>query len=244
MSDWIEDVHALADGELTDDKKKETMRLVDENPDAAAEYQWALFFRESLASKCLDHDCEDAWRRSKERLHALDRSSKLDGFVGRYSWAMAASLFIIIAFAGLWNRGIGGRELSGQQVAQLMSSATPLSSNDATAAMEDGLGTEFPVVQRLFDVNAVGVGEVGGSSFIRISLRDSSGPLVLYAIKGEKVIKDLKPVRGRKAFSHGYLDQHPCLSWTHNDISFLMLADREVEELISIAEQLQAGFEQ
>lgn len=242
MSDWIEDVHALADGELPDDKRKETMKIVEENPDAAAEYQWALFFRESLATMCLEHDCDDAWQQSKERLQALDRSSKLDSFVGRYSWAMAASLFVIIAFAGIWNREIGGRELSGQQVAQLMSSATPLSSNDAVAAMEDGLGSEFPVVQRLFEVNAVGAGEVAGSSFIRISLQDSSGPLILFAIQGEKVLKDLKPVRGRKAFSHGKLNNTPCLSWTHNDISFLMIADRKLEELISLAEQLQAGF--
>lgn len=242
MSDWIEDVHALADGELADDKRKETMKIVEENPEAAAEYQWALFFRESLSKKCVQHDCEDAWRQSKERLRAMDRPSKLDSFVGRYSWAMAASLLIVIAFAGIWNRGFGDRELSHQQVAQLMSSATPLSPNDATAAMEDGLGTEFPVVQRLFEVNAVGTGEVGGSTFLRLSLQDSSGPLILYAIRGEKVIKDLKPVRGRNAFSHGKLNNTPCLSWTHDGISFLMLADRKVEELISLAEQLQAGF--
>ena len=244
MNEWNEDVNALADGELDEQKKKETLKLVDENPEAKAEYGWAVFFKSFLREKLPNTHNEEVWSQCKARLSELDRKSTVETFVGKYSVAMTAILLLVIVYAGAVNRAFGAPELSEQQLAGLLSSGVSgaeevAETTDINSVLRESIGTEMPKLESYFRVANVSKGSIEGHPFAQLTLLDAQGPMTLFVIHGVQGIDNLERDRFRKEYSTGKLQGDNCVAWMAPDYTFLLVSDRTRDELFSLADQIQ-----
>ncbi len=248
MSDWIEKVHAHADGELNDIEAAEVQRIMAEDPQAAAEHQWAVYIRETLRSKHVRPDHAEAWAKAKERLDAIDAlegDGKASAFIGRHSWKFAAGLFAVILFAGFLNRGNPGGELSSQDLAGLFSVGSLSQQQDVQGAQDadtyakQNFNAPLPTIDPVIRVHRVGQGTHEGVEFLRVDMSDNSGPMQMFVFKGVTDFDGLEPVPGRGEYVGGMVSGENVVGWSSGDMAYLLMCDRSTEELVSIADQMQ-----
>jgi hypothetical protein len=245
MSDWIEKVHAHADGELSADEKAEVDALLASDARAAAEHQWAVYLKHTLRTKRVEHDYTHAWKRCLERLDAIDAlqaSPKVEAFVGRWSWGFAAALFAVILFAGLLGRGpdrISDRELAGLFMGNPLTSEQDVdSADDADALARRDVGLALPQIEPVVKVTKFGKGTLDGRTFVLLGLEDNTGPLKLFAFQGTDEIEGLEPISGRREFFGGTVNAHSCVGWTADGVTYLVVGDRTSDELVLIADRM------
>jgi anti-sigma factor RsiW len=90
------DLHALADGELDKGEAKLLREALRDDPQAQAEYEVILNFKEMVVQQSVRHEAEDCWKACQVRMNEIDRSRRVESFVGRYAWAMCAVFFVLI----------------------------------------------------------------------------------------------------------------------------------------------------
>src|SRR5438045_8964116 len=61
-----------------------------------------------------------------KRLDEIDRTKRVEGFVGRYAWAIC-SIFICLIFGAAWLNRMGGGGLNASDVAKAASTLAPIS---------------------------------------------------------------------------------------------------------------------
>jgi hypothetical protein len=243
MSDWLEQVHAHADGELSGAEKGEVDALLARDPRAAAEHQWAVYLKGLLFTKHVRPDHTDVWNGAVARLDAIDAlqgSSKVESFVGRFSWGFAAALFAVILFAGFLNRGAG--HVSEQQLAGIFMSSTDDRSVDGAAEAENyvrrGIGAPLPAIAPVVQINKVGRGRSEGREFYTVSLRDNSGVFELFIFHGADGFESLEPIPGRGEFSGGRVNDQACVAWTMGDFTYMLVAPRTIDEVVAMADRM------
>jgi anti-sigma factor RsiW len=244
MSDWIEKIHAHADGEPVD--AAEVQQLMDSDPRAAAEHQWAVYIRELLRSKHVPVDSSLAWQKAKERLDAIDAlegDSRVGSFVAKHGWAFAAVLFVVILFAGFMNRGSSG-PLSSQELAGIFSSSPVTQEVDArTPGTADQFAAQnnfndIPRVEPVVHVLSAGVGVHEGIEFLRLQLQDNTGPLMMFVFRSPSGFGDFEAVPGRSDYVGGRVNGQTVVGWNDEECSYLLICERSTEELVSIADQM------
>jgi hypothetical protein len=243
MNDWLEKVHAHADGELSGAEKGEVDALLARDPQAAAEHQWAVYLKGLLFAKHVKPNCTDAWNGGVARLDAIDAlqgSSKVESFVGRFSWGFAAALFAVILFAGFLNRGAG--HVSDQQLAGIFMSTTDDRSVNGAAEAESyvrrGIGAPLPAIAPVVQVTKVGRGRSDGREFYTVSLRDNSGDFELYIFQGADEFESLEPIPGRNEFTGGRVNDHSCVAWAMGNITYMLVAPRTIDEVVAMADRM------
>ena len=244
MSDWIEKIHAHADGEQVD--AAEVQRLLDTEPRAAAEHQWAVYLRTTLRERHVKPDHSQAWAKAKERLDAIDAlegDSRVGSFVGRYSWAFAAGLFVVILFAGILNWGskapLNSRELAGiftsPPLTQEMQSPGP-GGADAFAAQNNF--EDAPRVEPVVRVVNAGYGVHEGTEFIKYDLADNSGPLTMFMFRPVSQFEDFDPLPGRSDYYGAVVNGRTAVGWIEGDTAYLLMCERSSDELVTIADRI------
>ena len=245
MSDWLEKVHAHADGELDAKDAAEVERLLAEDPRAAAEHQWAVYLRQTLRDKCAAPDFEHAWNAARERLDAIDAvsgSSRVERFVGRFSWGIAAALLVVIVAAGVFNRSPGQQQVSEQQLAGLFSGAPFTQEQDVTGAgdaqrlMREQLGADLPPIGPVYQVNHAAAGQIDGNPFMKLDLQDSTGPLALFVFVGVKSIEGFSPVSARGEYQERTVNGLTCITWSQAEVLYMVMAPRSTDEVLAIAD--------
>ena len=246
MSDWIEVVHALADGELEGAAKERAEQLVAGDPKAAAEYEWARYIRGSLMAKCDRTADEAVWKRCLKRLDEIDavgQTGKVEALVGRYGWAMASLLFVIILAAGVLNRGVVGHELSslhlsGQIPLQFIGEPDVFGLRDAERLIRDGLGTGLPTVESVVTVTGASLREVDGVSYAVVHMVDGSERLLLCVFRDVSGIEGFETIAGRGGYRGGRLNGHNCVTWSEDEFTFMVMGDRPLQRLVGIADRM------
>lgn len=236
-------LHALVDGELTEIERIEVMAWISADERAANEYASVIRLKTALRSvRCAEPDPE-LWSRCRGRLNEIDRVNRIDSVVGRYSWAMCAAVFAIIIGGGLYAR-FSGHRFGAQDVASLTSNMIPgLSTSHPSAKtmpgwMKQAVG-ESPVNNfgRVQVIRAE-AGESKGVPVARIFLRDPSGPMVLYVIRGGDPVDDMSPVDTNSQMRGGMIGDLNCVSWTSRGSTCLLAGRRELDALAKVAQSL------
>lgn len=239
MSELLDDIHGLADGELDPEAKARVLQTLSKDGRAHVEYQWVLLIKEMLSKRCAPSSDSECWRRSMAQLDEIDRTRRTERFVGRYAWGFCGVLFAIIVAGGLLNRASGGKDLSSAHVASLFNlTPQPIAASQPSQArvlLHDALG-QAPVADReeQFALISVATGEIDGMRAARLILRDSQGPFSLFIVKDAGNIDGMEG-RQEGFYSHGVINHYRCVSWHDDGYALLLLSDRPDSELEALA---------
>jgi anti-sigma factor RsiW len=246
MSDWLDKVHAHADGELDAQERAEAEAILSQDPRAAAEHQWAVYLKETLRSRHMKPDHTEAWSAAVGRLDAVDAlagDNRAERFVGRFSWGFAAALFVVIVFAGLLNRG-GGGQLSDRELAGLFTGNPLTATQDVQGADEADsiarreIGAALPKIEPLVRPTKVGTGEIDGRRFLQVDFEDNVGTFNLFIIQGADGVDQFERVSGRSEFFGGQVNGKECVGWAADGMTYLVAGQRSVDELVQIAARM------
>lgn len=239
MSDFL-DIHALADGELGAEERKAAEERLAGDPAANAEYQAVLSLKSTLRERLPEVDYADAWESARDRLSEVERAKAAERFVGKYAWAMCASIFAVIVGAGLMNFS-KGRTVSTGEVARI-SAGLPLS---RSVPQPQDMGSWIKDVSQGAPVSldpghlkvieyAAGIDEDRYVSIFKCE--DGFGPVSLIIVKGANEVSGGEPVGEHSQYMAGTVQMANCLSWSDSGFAFLLIGNRSHEELRRLAE--------
>lgn len=232
----LEEIHSLASGEVKGAEAAQLREALKDCPESQAELKWAEAVRQCLREKGAKHEAPDCLARAKEQVRAIEAQTQTESFVGRFSWAFVAAVFVFI-FAGVMVSRITGRSELGQ--ASMASLFTGLQVAPGAEAQPD-LTLErlfgrvpFNLVSG-FRPAEVAYGSIAGHSSVRVSGRDSSGPLVLLAVKGVDSVVGFEQRAGD--YSLGQVNDAQAVSWQAGDVTIILVGDRSADSLVTAAE--------
>ena len=120
MKDILQ-LHALADNQLDPNEAAQVQAALQKDPELMAEYHAVLSIKDCLQSKVSSVTCDETWRTCVGRLNEIDRTRRVEGFVGRYAWALCGVFFLFIVYGGISNRGkVGTASMETADLAHMM----------------------------------------------------------------------------------------------------------------------------
>lgn len=243
MSDNLE-LHALADGELAPEEAARVESRIANCAASMAEYKAILAMRDSSRRLAGTIGCDATWKSCRSRLDEIDKTRRVESFVGRYAWGIASVFLFLILGAGMLNRG--SSPLNSTDVARVMSSLGPsLDSSRAAPPEQMGnwlrsvVGDKPATIQ--FDrmrVDAAVEGDFGGRHGAVLRLRDASGYLELIVIPDADRIEDMPESGSIGGVSRGYMGRVPCVSWCDQGFAFFLISNRPHEALCQAVENI------
>ncbi len=232
----LEEIHSLASGEVKGATAAQLREAAKNCPESQAELKWAEAVRQCLREKSLKHEAPDCLARAKDQIRAIDAQTQTESFVGRFSWAFVAAVFVFI-FAGVMVSRITGRSELGQaSMASLFTGlqVAPGAEAQPDLTLERVFGrVPFNLVSGFRPVE-VAFGSISGHSSVRVSGRDSSGPLVLLAVRGVESVVGFERI-GRE-YSLGQVNGAQAVSWRAGDVTIILVGERSAESLVTAAE--------
>ncbi len=243
MNEWLELVHGLADGQLSEADRVKALKLIQEDQQAHAEYQWAVYLKDAVPQACRPVADPVGWAQCKKRLAEYDRAKNTDRFVGKYSWALCLGVTALIGFAGIQSRINGSKELSGTQMSGLLGSFRPILSaitrNETPKSLIQKSFRDAPELfvpagmrMRQFDE---GIYEGRGAA--RLVLEDGAGTLAVIVIENISGIEGLDGYRPG-IYVAGHLNNLPCVATQRGRFSVLLTGDRPIGKLVDVAHQI------
>ncbi len=242
------DLHALADGELEKAEAAQLREALKKDPASQAEFESILNFKDVLREKPLRYESEECWRSCVKRLNELDRTKRVESFVGRYSWAMCALVFALI---------LGGRyavkDVRGDSARMAdLDRVFPVRGNGAAPADPDLQRAYKDILDRANGaVDGKGLSRVGSSTgtfqgipAARFILRDSQGPLVLFVIHDLVNFEDVAEDPTRPGMYTGVIRAigapivSNCAIWHNRDFTMVLAGNRSPQDLESVAAQV------
>lgn len=245
MNDWL-DVHALVDGELSEEDRPRVQERIKTSKQSMAEWHAVRQIKAVLVSKCAKPDCEEVWKACTKRLRQIDRTKRAEFFVGRYAWAICGLFFAVILGAATLNRLNGGGIGTGD-VARVSASLVPISAprsqapDDQRKWLQDNLSKTMQLQPGRLSVVGGAMGHLpDGRRVARADLQDSEGPLNLFVIERADALDDVEQVDGHNTYAGGTFAHENCVSWSREGNEFLLVGDRPVDELCQIGDALNA----
>jgi len=237
MSREIELVHALADGELNAAEEAEARKLISENADLSAEYEWALSLKSALVTHCKPIANDEAWQRCVGRLNELDKVNSTESFVGKWAWIFCGALLLMIFAGGIVNRTVGSRTVSNTQIAGLLD---PISSGTAASKVPQVQAAENVDLSKFQRTSIVGGYLEGNRAFVKYGLRDQLGlsGFGLAIIQGADRIEGLDQRTSNPAIKSGQLNGVNSVTWSVQGNTCVLFGERPMSELVSFAEEM------
>lgn len=233
------DIHALADGELSPEDAARVEAQVNQCPQSLAEYKACVALKSATRRLCDAVTCEETWNRCKARLGEIDRTQRVESFVGRWAWGFCSVFLALILGAGMLNRG-AGNPLHSTDVARMMSSlgTSPSTAPAAPEQMRNWLRGFAPGTIQLDHVRVVAAadGVIDNRRVARLTLQDAQGFSNLLIIPNADGIVDLKGDGAPEGYCYGRVGQLPCVAWTESGFAFIVVANRSPQDLLGIAQ--------
>lgn len=237
-------VHALVDGQLDEAESSEVKSHLAECETCHAEYLAVTGLKGLLAAKCEKVETKPSWAKCQKRLSEIDRTKKVESFVGRYSWAMCAILFLVIVSGAVTNRVFGRNSVHTGEVANMMSSMAPLSGIKPTSWFDSQKWLQqtfgYAPAQRQPEGLAVlgmAKGTVNGRRGALLKLADSKGILNLIVVEAEGLEGGTK-MDGRSKYSVGQINMVNSIAWTDGRVTFVLIGNRPFEALGDVADKI------
>jgi len=233
-------LHALADEELTPSEANALREALKAEPRAAAEVDAILNLKDVLSKNAIRYADEEAWKGCLRRLDAIDKSRRVEGFVGRYAWALCGIMFVFIVSGRYAMRNVQGDTARTADLARIFGGGsrpaeTPAQARmyaDLTHAIRGSLDTkELQVFPPLF-------GHVHDLPAARYPMRDRQGDLVLIQVDGALNLQDTAPLPTNPQMEAGVSEGSNCVVWHKDNQTLLLLGGRSLEDLTQVANRI------
>jgi hypothetical protein len=247
MSDWL-DIHGLADEQLTAEEKARVNERLAGCEKSQRELRAIQAVKDTVGARRDTVTCEETWKRCQKRLDEMDKTHRIEGFVGRYAWAMCSLFLAFIIGAGILNRG--KPSLGAVDVPRMAANMTPFLTSPAsqdTNTQQSFLranaipapnqqiarGSKVYIIQ---GARAV----IDGRRLTRLDFQDGPGPrgqLILIGLEGTP-IEGVEPVPGREGYFYAQVNDSNCVTWQEAGFTFVLQGWRSVDELCEFAERV------
>lgn len=232
MSDWNEQIHGLADGELEELEARIAEQRCSQDAKAKDEYEWACQCKQILSTKCsveLDYTAkEEAYK----RIGIINnQEARIEYWTGKYAWALCTVFILVLAGAFWFNRLAPSQDVSPAYVASAFSSLVPDQANAASRA-------DVPVMLENGPYRVIGAdrGVVDGRDVARIDFRDAHGQFSLLVFwDAPKGVKGMAERETQDGMCAGQINDFPCVMWTDGGKTLILLGDRSHREFAAIA---------
>lgn len=234
-------LHALADEELTPSEANALREALKADPRAAAEVDAILNLKDVLSKNAVRYADEEAWKGCLRRLDAIDKSRRVEGFVGRYAWALCGIMFVFIVSGRYAMRNVQGDTARTADLARIFGGGSrPSAETQAQARMYADLTRE---IKGSLDTKELTVfppmfGRVHDLPAARYPMRDREGDLVLVQVDGNLNMQDTAPLPANPQMEAGVSDGSNCVVWHKDGQTLLLLGDRSLEDLTDVANRL------
>ncbi|RYG63446.1 hypothetical protein EON77_20925, partial [bacterium] len=235
-------LHAFADGELTPIEANALRETLKADPSAAAEVDAVLNLKDFLAKNSVRHTDDEVWKGCLRRLDGIDKTRRVEGFVGRYAWALCGALFLFILSGRAAMRNVQGDSARTADLARVFGgSAAPVTAqNRAQSKLYAQILGE---VGRNLDPSEIEIGVptrgmVHDFPAAQVAMRDRRGDLVLTRIGGMLNIQDTAPMAANPDLAVGVVDGENCVVWHRNGETWVVNGRRSVEALGAVAARL------
>jgi anti-sigma factor RsiW len=239
------DIHALADEQLSAEDRARLEQKLAECETSRRELEAVRALKNLVQTKCEPVTCQTTWARCQDRLREIDKTSRIEGFVGRFAWAFCSLFLVMIVGAGLMNR-MNGRSLATSDVPQMASTLTPWLTQPASTDQQtqtifvDNLAKGAPVKVRprsevLILRGARGV--VDGRTMVRLDMQDANGIVSLIAVQEASVV-GAEPIPGSDRYQQGNVPGKNCITWQDGDYTVVLTSNRSVPDLIAFADNV------
>lgn len=241
-------LHALADGELAPTEAQALRNALRGDPRAAAEVDAVLNLKDLLARNAVAHVNPEAWKACVTRLDAVDKTRRVEGFVGRYAWALCGALFLFILSGRVAMRNVQGDAAVTHDVMSVFgSSSRPVSegfrrATEADRALLSEVGRNLD--RKEIQVFAPLYGRVHDLPAVQIPMRDRGGDLVLTHVAGDLDLQDTAPLPANPALSTGLVDGQNCVVWKSHGETWLLNpvnGPRSLNSLSEVAARIQGA---
>ena len=237
------EIHALADGELSASEAEAVRAKIAGCPRSTAEYHTILAIKSTLQNRAGAYTCETTWAKSVRRLDEIDKTKRIEGFVGRYAWGLVGSFALVIAIGGYWTRTHRTGVISSSDVTHVSADMIHIPGMRTMANVKQWLTQKFGFGDHSsFDDGKLVVtnayeGSVNGFPAARLSLRDNEGPADLLIIRGAQAVDGVRPLQDGE-FSAGRVDGLNIVTWSRDGNALLLVSPRSVDEMVQIASNL------
>jgi hypothetical protein len=240
--DWKE-LQAYSDGELGRDEKRTVEDLLRRDPAARHEVESVYNLKTLLREKALRHDSPEAWKACVGRLDEIDKSRRTEHFVGKYAWGICGAFLVALVLGRMTMSQVpatnGGGEVA---FARSILGANFEAPRDAKqvqfdAWMKDLMGevranleappmrvVVFPAVER-----------PQGREFPSLLIPADGKPIRFLA---SEIPYDFSRMRESDGFHACRIQNQNVVAWKDGARSFVMLADRDPDEMLTIARLL------
>ena len=234
-------LHAYADGEASPAEANALRESLKSDPQAQAEVDSILNLKDFIAKNAIVHNDDEAWKGCLVRLDGIDKTRRVEGFVGRYAWAICGVLFLFIVSGRSAMRNVQGDNARTADLARIIGSSrpTPQWKQEQAKMYEDLLG----LVGHNLDPTAIEAGFptyglVRDMAAVRVPLRDRQGDFAVTRIAGTLNLQDTAPTTGNPEFSIGVANGENCLVWHSRGYTYVLSGTRSLNSLSEVAARL------
>lgn len=241
-----EDLHSYLDGELSAAEEHEVKEILDKDPSSVAEFHSMQRVKDLLRTRTEPVEYEALWKSCQERLDEVDKSKRVESFVGRYSWGICALFFMVIAVGGYFNR-VNGKSVRPNEIAGYVAGVTaiPLSPTESQEKLDprvkDAVGEALrskPEQMRLLSVSR---SDVPGHRVGYVQLGDSFGVVTVMVMPDVQRVEGGWQFEGDERFMCGKVDGMNALFWKdEKGVICLIMGQRSYGELRTMVESMQA----
>lgn len=242
-SDWLE-VHALVDDELGREDRERVQERIRACAASHAEWQAVRILRAVVKEKCVQPDCEQSWRSCCKRLDEIDRTKRVESFVGRYAWGICG-IFLCVILGASWLNHANGGGLNAGDVARAESSLAPLSVPRSQTTdskwhwLQNELDRTMPVSSSSINLLGAARGYLqDGRKIVRADLEDRDGRMKLYIIESANRVDGGSQIDGHTQYNGARINDVNCITWTGQGAAYVLAGERPVDALCSVADQI------
>lgn len=239
------DIHALADGELSSADQARVRERIQADPALTAEYESILIVKQTVQAKCVSIGNDEVWRDCRERLDAIDKTKRVEGFMGRYAWALCLGFLIMIVGAASFNRMPNRQSVDTGDMARMVAGMTPIPMPTQKPPAEvqrwaeqqlHGAPVQLPAES--MQVKSLSRGLYEGRRAMMVRLADTRGSVALLVVEDTHSVEGVQGASDARLFGHGQVDGMNCISWVEDGVACLLVGARSPMELEQIAYQV------
>ncbi len=231
----------MADGELSPQELAELQEELNSDPTASAEYQSILQMKAALQGMRSEAENTDSlWSECRDRFDEIDRTRRVESFVGKYAWGICGVFFLAIAMGGFFNRA-NIKPVKPADVPSYVAGITPVpvSKNQKQEVLDpvlkQVLGDSFENRPSKMQITAIGGNRIPGRRSTFVQLSDAFGDVAVVALHDLARIEGLYNYEADPSFKCTRFDGVNALFWTREDgVICMALGQRSYDELYQI----------
>lgn len=235
----IEELNALADGQLEKARVAELQKLMQSNSQISITYTSIVNVKMAVSQLPIETHPE-LMATVSGRLGEIDRTRRADQFVSRYAWGLCGVVLLTIVGAGTYSRlhgsSVGLSDVPGYSAGMVGSSLENAPQGIGRWLKNLIVGSPAKQASAL-KVLKEDMGAINGVPAARVILGDPSAPYTLFVIRSDGPIRGVQPIDGSTQVQYwaGHVGPWNCLNWKQGDYQLLLLGNHDQNDLEGVA---------